>query len=98
MGEMTTWLDHEGNEMTAPASDEPTGFGRFDRLTHRLMRPGAGQVIQAVSRCGRRVHEVPGRGEVDCSECLEILGAEEWNPPVDEYRLSSRPRVVGGAP
>ncbi|MFD8949487.1 hypothetical protein ACFV0B_11590 [Streptomyces xanthophaeus] len=75
--ELTTWFDHEGNLMTAPASDEPTGFGRFDRLTHRIMKPGPGQIVQAISWCGRRVHEVPGHGEIDCAECLEILSEDD---------------------
>jgi hypothetical protein len=70
-GETMTWFDHEGNPLTAPATTRPTGFGRFDRMTHRIMKPSPGQTVQAVSWCGRRVHEVPGRGDVDCPECLE---------------------------
>jgi hypothetical protein len=69
---MTEWYDHVGNIMRAPVSDTPTGYGKYDQLTHRLMRPQYGQVIQATSWCGHRVHEVPGRGDVDCPECLEI--------------------------
>lgn len=70
---VTHWYDHKGNIMTAPYSDEPTGFGKYDRLTHRLMKPQEGRIVQAVSWCGHRVHEVPGRGEIDCPECLEEI-------------------------
>lgn len=75
MSDTTSWFDHKGNLMTAPASEEPTGFG-LDRYTHRLMKPSAGQVIQAVSWCGRRILEVPGRGEVDCPECVALLAED----------------------
>lgn len=72
---VTQWYDHTGQIITAPYSDQPTGFGTYDRLTHRLMKPPSSAPIQAISWCGRRVQEVPGRGEVDCPECLAALRA-----------------------
>ena len=73
---MTDWLDHKGEIMSAPHSDEPTGYEKYAERTHRLMRPQPGQLIQAISWCGHRVHEVPGRGDVDCPECLELITGE----------------------
>jgi len=67
------WLTWDGEIVYAPRSDEPTGYRRDDRRTHRLMRPQAGQVVQAVTWCGRRALEVPGRGAVDCPECLAMV-------------------------
>ena len=70
---MGYWLDHEGELLGPGPLDNPTGFGKYDRLTHRIMKPQRGQLMQAVSWCGRRVHEVPGHGDIDCPECLELL-------------------------
>ena len=70
---MTDWLDYKGGIMSAPYSDEPTGYEKYAERTHRLMRPQPGQLIQAISWCGHRVHEVPGRGDVNCPECLELI-------------------------
>lgn len=67
------WLDHQGGIISGPDDAEPTGWEKHANLTHRLMRPRPGQLIQAISWCGRRIHEVPGRGELDCPECLALL-------------------------
>jgi hypothetical protein len=76
-GRLACWLDHTGGKLLGPApADNPTGFGEYDRLNHRIMQPQRGQLIQAVSWCGHRVHEVPGRGPVDCPGCLEALAGE----------------------
>ena len=83
-GETMTWFDHEGNLMTAPASDEPTGWGRYDQLTHRIVKPQPGRVVQAITKCGHRAHEVPGKGEVNCPECLAVLRGED---PHDRFHL-----------
>jgi hypothetical protein len=83
--ETMTWYDHEGNLMSAPASDEPTGWGRFDRLTHRIRKSPPGQIVQAITKCGHRAHEVPGRGEVNCPECLAIMRGED---PHDRFHLT----------
>lgn len=58
--------------MLAPWSDEPTGYRRDDQRTHRLMKPQPGQVAQAITWCGLRALEVPGRGPVDCPGCLDV--------------------------
>lgn len=83
--ETMTWYDHEGNLMTAPASDEPTGYGRYDQLTHRIVKPPIGQIVQAVTKCGHRAHEVPGRGDINCPECLAVLRGED---PHDRFHLT----------
>ena len=67
------WLDHKGGMLGPGPLDEPTGWDPYARVTHRIMRPGPGQLVQAVSWCGHRVHEVPGHGAVDCPECLEAI-------------------------
>ena len=58
--------------MTAPYSDEPTGYRWDDQHTHRIMKPPPGRVIQAVTWCGLRALEVPGRGPVDCGKWRAI--------------------------
>jgi hypothetical protein len=67
------WLDWRGNIITAPYSEEPTGYNWDDQHTHRLMRPQPGQLVQAVTWCGRRALEVPGRGPIDCPECQAAI-------------------------
>ncbi|GAA4082877.1 hypothetical protein GCM10022214_47810 [Actinomadura miaoliensis] len=77
MSERTSqWYDHMGNILTAPYSDEPTGWRRDDRFTHRLMKPSTSGPVQAITWCGLRVHEIPGRGEIDCPKCLEAIREE----------------------
>jgi hypothetical protein len=79
-GQMAYFLDHRG-EMTGPAPvASPTGWEKYADVTHRIMRPQPGQLIQAISWCGHRVHEVPGHGEIDCAECLAILAEENDRP------------------
>jgi len=70
---MTYFLDHRGGMIGPAPADNPTGWEKYADLTHRIMRPQPGQLIQAISWCGRRVHEVPGRGRIDCPECLRAL-------------------------
>lgn len=71
MSEQTRWFDHNGQIVTAPYSDRPTAYRWDDQRTHRINNPPPGQTVQAVTRCGLRALEIPGRGEVDCPECLE---------------------------
>lgn len=73
------WLTWDGDVVYAPRSDEPTGYRWDDRWTHRLIRPQAGQIAQAVTWCGKRALVVPGRGPVDCPECLAEIA--ESSPP-----------------
>lgn len=75
-GQMAYWMDHLGRLIGPAPVDNPTGWEKYAGQTHRIMRPQPGQLIQAVSWCGHRVHEVPGRGPVDCPECLELLAEE----------------------
>jgi hypothetical protein len=60
-------LDHRGEIIEAP--DGTTTCWGSDRRNHRLFAPDNPSLIQAMSLCGRRALELPGRGEVDCSEC-----------------------------
>jgi hypothetical protein len=73
---MAYWLDHRGALIGPAPLDDPTGWEKYADVTHRIMRPQPGQLIQAVSWCGRRVHEVPGRGSVGCRECLQLMAEE----------------------
>jgi hypothetical protein len=79
VSQMTYWLDHRGGLIGPAPVSNPTGWEKYAERTHRIMRPQSGQLIQAISWCGHRVHEVPGRGPVDCAECLELI-AEEAAP------------------
>lgn len=76
-GQMGYWLDHEGGLLGPGPVENPTGYGKYDQRTHRIMRGNPGSLIQAVSWCGIRVHEVPGHGDIDCSECLTLLSGED---------------------
>jgi hypothetical protein len=76
-GRLTQWLNHKGEIMTAPYSDKPTAYRWDDQRTHRISNPPSGQLVQAVTRCGKRALEIPGRGEVDCPECIEADDAIE---------------------
>jgi hypothetical protein len=64
-------LDHRGEIMEAP--DGTTTCVGYDGLTHRLFAADNPNLIQALTRCGKRAAEVPGRGEVECTEpeCAE---------------------------
>ena len=75
-GQHAYWLDHEGGLLGPAPLAGATGWEKHADRNHRIMRPLAGQLVQAVSWCGHRVHEVPGRGPVDCPECLEIEAEE----------------------
>ena len=77
MSQMTYWMDHEGNLLGPGPVDEPTGWEKYAECTHRIMKPQTGQFVQAISWCGHRVHEVPGRGPVDCQECLDLIAEDE---------------------
>ena len=76
MSDYGYWLDHNGHMLGPAPLDNPTGWNKFDQRTHRIMKPQAGQAIQAVSWCGKRVHEVPGHGETDCPECLTPIAED----------------------
>lgn len=73
------WYDYKGGIFEVPADTPLTTFGKLDRLTHALWTDGHGALVQALTGCGRRgcppsLHEVPGRGPVDCPECLDPEG------------------------
>lgn len=71
MSEQTTkWYDHEGRILEAPYSDTPTAYRWDDQRTHRISNPTMGRLTQAITHCGKRALEVPGRGDVDCPECI----------------------------
>ena len=97
-GQMTYWLDHKGGLLGPGPVDNPTGWGEYDRLTHRIMRPQSGQLIQAVSWCGHRVQEVPGRGEIDCPECLALIAEEPRSGTWAQDVSDGRPLVAREVP
>lgn len=71
------WLDHNGGLLGPGPATNPTGWDKYGQQTHRIMRSSASMPIQAVSWCGHRVHEVPGRGDVDCPACLELIAEDK---------------------
>ena len=73
---MGYWLDHRGQMLGPGPVGNPTGWEKYANLTHRIMKPQRGHLIQAISWCGRRVHEVPGHGDIDCPDCLAALAEE----------------------
>jgi hypothetical protein len=70
------WFDHKGGIIEAPATEgRPTCWRDDGWQAHWMFgSPSSSASFQAMTLCGRRALEVPGRGEVDCPECLEILG------------------------
>ncbi len=70
---MTYWLSYDGKLLGPGPLDGPTGWEKHANLTHRIMKPQPGQLVQAISWCGRRIHEVPGHGAIDCCKCLDLL-------------------------
>jgi hypothetical protein len=93
---MGYWLDHKGGLLGPAPVENPTGWGRYDRQTHRIMRPQPGQLVQAISWCGHRVHEVPGHGDIDCAACLALIAEDQLSR---EYRHAvQNPAVSAGAP
>ena len=80
-GQMAYWMDHRGSLIGPAPLEDATGWEKYAERTHQIMRPQPGQLIQAISWCGRRVHEVPGRGPVDCPECLEIMAEDARTLP-----------------
>lgn len=73
--ELWRWFDHEGNVVEAPAAPgRPTAYRWDDQRTHWMLgTPSATPTIQALTLCGKRALDVPGRGVVDCPECVEVL-------------------------
>jgi hypothetical protein len=68
------WFDHRGDIIEAPWADTPrnTAFGPYDQLTHWIFgEQSETPQYQAITLCGKRVLEAPGRGDVTCSECVE---------------------------
>jgi hypothetical protein len=68
------WFDHRGYIIEAPwvPTERATSYGQYDQLTHWVFgRQSETAVHQAITLCGKRVHEIPGRGEVTCAECIE---------------------------
>lgn len=74
MSDVVRWFDHKGNVIEAPraATRRATAYGPYDQLTHWVMGEQVPEPQhQAITLCGRRVLEVPGRGDVTCAECIE---------------------------
>lgn len=51
------------------ATDRGTAYRWDDQRTHALFRGSD----SALTLCGKRALEQPGRGAIDCPECLEAL-------------------------
>lgn len=74
MTDIWRWFDHRGGIIETPATEPPpTVYGPYDQLNHWMFGdPSAVATFQALTLCGKRALEVPGRGAVDCPECIEI--------------------------
>jgi len=73
-GDVWRWFDHNGDVIAAPATaaERATAYRWDDRRTHWVFgAPSAVAQAQAITLCGKRALEVPGRGDVDCPECIE---------------------------
>jgi len=74
MTDVYRWWCHTGAEITLPTDAPPT---MYDGLNHAVAVWEGGAMGQMLTRCGGRacpypgLREVPGRGPVDCPECLE---------------------------
>lgn len=67
------WYDYAGSLVELADS---TPLTMYDGLNHRIRVWEGGQVGQMLTGCGKRAcpgptRQVPGRGPVDCPECLE---------------------------
>ncbi len=75
MTDTVRWFDHQGNVVEAPAPPEgqrSTAYRWDDQYTHYMFGQAiAVPMFQAMTLCGKRALEVPGRGEVTCTECIE---------------------------
>jgi hypothetical protein len=79
MSDLVRWFDHRGEVV---AVERPPNGGRLtayrwdDKRNHWLFGEPANYsatpFMQALTWCGRRAMEVPGRGEVDCPECVDF--------------------------
>lgn len=80
--QMWRWFDHTGGIIETPVTDRPpTCFGTYDRLNHWMFGEPSEQLRhQAMTLCGKQAHEIPGRGGVDCPECIEIVLENEGDP------------------
>jgi hypothetical protein len=74
MATIARWFDHKGDIIEAAwaPTKRATAYGQYDQLTHWVFGEQSETAWhQAITLCGKRVHEIPGRGEVTCAECLE---------------------------
>lgn len=76
MADVYRWFDHKGGIIEAPATEgRPTCWRDDGRQAHWMFgKPTEHASFQAMTLCGKRAFEVPGRGAVDCPECIEALG------------------------
>lgn len=73
------WYDYKGETVERPADTPLTAWNWYDQRTHAIWPDGHGSLAQVLTRCGKRAcpaarNEIPGRGEVDCPECIEATG------------------------
>jgi hypothetical protein len=76
MGEkVARWFDHQGQVIEAPwVEGRATAYRWDDQRTHAVFgRQSEVAVHQALTVCGLRALEIPGRGAVNCPACLELL-------------------------
>jgi hypothetical protein len=76
---MRRWLDYKGAVVEVSDDVPLTAWNWFDQRTHAIFggEPGSIARYQLLTRCGKRGcpaarNEIPGRGPVDCPECLEV--------------------------
>lgn len=67
------WYDYQGG-LVELADDVPLTM--YDGLNHRIRMWEGEHVGQMLTGCGKRAcpgltRQVPGRGDVDCPECME---------------------------
>ena len=69
------WWDFQGNVVELAADVPPT---MYDGLNHQIAIYEGGAMGQMFTACGKRacpfpkLREVPGRGPVDCGECIVV--------------------------
>ncbi len=70
------WYDREGEVIEAPWVDgRQTAYRWDDQLNHAVFGEQSEQPVQqALTLCGKRALEIPGRGEIDCPGCTEAMG------------------------
>jgi hypothetical protein len=67
------WYDPNGNGVFAPADATTVYDTTGPWRTHRLFGAGNPAMLGIQTLCGLRGGRIPGDGEINCPECLDIL-------------------------